>query len=456
MEYKLSFIILVIITSIFGFLFGIFNNTLINKIENNIKQNEENKNIESEISSEKIDTHNDTKKNELLKKSDFFFFYYEEEKIKEKEIEENKYKGTDNAKDKYNEEAKKSETENKEEVRNKEKENEKIKKKETDAKMEEEKMHTIYLGVNIDNKYIYPFLVYITSLMDNRGPYTIYDINIITSKNLRKDYIDKINSLREKYDSKYFKLSLYSLVEDFRGAITNEHISEAAYYRISLPSLLPHVDKLIYTDLDVINFCDLTEMYNLEMKDNIYFKGVLDNPSLTRELKNLGIKVDKYMNSGILLMNLKSIRKNNIERKLRDFIKSHFLDHHDQTAINGACYNNWEILPLKFGVFAESSFENLCKNNEKQDKRYRYNEAELREAYYEPVILHYVGYSKPWDINKNKPLRQYWWYYAKKSGYYDEILSNYHCPKSEAEKLIKSIPSDGGLLRRNYKRDTLI
>ena len=68
--------------------------------------------------------------------------------------------------------------------------------------MEEEKMHTIYLGVNIDNKYIYPFLVYITSLMDNRGPYTIYDINIITSKNLRKDYIDKINSLREKYDSK--------------------------------------------------------------------------------------------------------------------------------------------------------------------------------------------------------------------------------------------------------------
>ena len=96
-----------------------------------------------------------------------------------KEIEENKYKGTDNAKDKDNEEAKKSETENKEEVRNKEKENEKIKKKETDAKMEEEKMHTIYLGVNIDNKYIYPFLVYITSLMDNRGPYTIYDINII-------------------------------------------------------------------------------------------------------------------------------------------------------------------------------------------------------------------------------------------------------------------------------------
>jgi lipopolysaccharide biosynthesis glycosyltransferase len=57
--------------------------------------------------------------------------------------------------------------------------------------------------------------------------------------------------------------------DDFKGAITGSHISLASYYRIALPSLLPDVDKIIYCDADVINFKDLSEMYNLKFRDKI-------------------------------------------------------------------------------------------------------------------------------------------------------------------------------------------
>ena len=45
--------------------------------------------------------------------------------------------------------------------------------------------------------------------------------------------------------------------DNFTNAITSSHISISAYYRIALPSLLPkYINKIIYTDVDVICFGD--------------------------------------------------------------------------------------------------------------------------------------------------------------------------------------------------------
>ena len=243
--------------------------------------------------------------------------------------------------------------------------------------------------------------------------------------------------------------------DDFKGAITGRYISTASYYRIALPSLLPYVDTIIYTDTDVINFADLTEMYNLEFKEDIYLKGTLDNPGLLGELRSFGIRTSRYMNAGILLMNLKSMRKYGIEQKIRKFIKTHYLDHHDQTAINAVCYKNFDILSIKYATFKFNSYENLVEFNERQAKNYRYSETELKQAFYEPTLLHYVGYTKPWDQPGKVAFAEYWWYYAKKTDFYNEILSYYRISKDTIENILKKIPEDGGLLKRNYLKKKL-
>ena len=38
------------------------------------------------------------------------------------------------------------------------------------------------------------------------------------------------------------------------------------------------------------------------------------------------------------------------------------------------------------------------------------------------------------------------------SGFYKEILKNYNINFNEIEILLKQIPKDGGLLKRNYKK----
>ena len=456
MEYQIKFLIIVFASSFFGIIIGILNNDLaLDKQEIKIDTQKQKENIiPSDDNNQKTnETDKNQDKNEIIKNNDFINEDDDEEEKTDK-IEKEKEKISEENTDKKEEQVEK---EKKEEDR---RENEKEKEKENETKIDDithkddkNKINYIHIALTIDNKYIYPLLVFLTSLFDSRANSTFYIIHIMTSKNLRPEYFTKINSLIEKQGKNVSNLTYYNMGDDFRGAITGTHISTAAYYRIALPSLLPHVDKIIYTDTDVLNFCDLSEMYSLEFKDKMYFMGTLDQIGLLNELKLLGIITKKYMNSGILLMNLKGMREDDIEKKIRKFIFSHYLDHHDQTAINGACYDNYEILSFKYATFNFKSFERMVEWNNKQDKLYRYNDLELRQAFYEPRLLHFAGWTKPWDKKYNNINGEYWWYYVKKSGFYDEILKTYGFSKDVIEKKLENIPEDGGLLKRNYRKN---
>ena len=309
----------------------------------------------------------------------------------------------------------------------------------------------IDIGINMDNNYIYPCIVYLTSLLHNRGKSTFYNIHILTNNRTTKESMNKINKIIDKFGNNSADLKYYNVKVDFKGAST-KNFPLAAYYRLSLPSILPNIDKIIYTDVDVINLEDLTEMYNIEFKDNIYFCGILDVISMTRELKQFGIKANKYINAGIMLINLKAMRNDGIERKILEFVTSHFLISADQTAINAVCYENIQILPYKYAIFANDLFKKLVKLNSQQNISYRFNESELSKAFNEPTFFHFYDGHKPWKKSYSQFNRVYWWYYAKMSGFYQEILDFYKFNMSNIEELLKQIPEDGGLLRRNYKK----
>ena len=316
-----------------------------------------------------------------------------------------------------------------------------------------EKYNSIHVALSIDNRVIYQTLVFLTSLFENRSQTTIYDIIIMICDNMNKGHISKINSLKDKYGDKFIKIQFINMKNYFQGTINDNHNPITSYYRIELPSLLPKNDRVIYIDVEVLNFGDLTEMYNLELKNDIYLRGVLGGIELIDDLKSLGINSTKFFNSEIILMNLKSMRINGVENKTKNFINSHNLDNY-QTAINAICYNNWEILPLKYAIFSFNEYEDLVKFYRNKEKRYMYNETELKQGFYHPTLLHYNGSVKPWDkryYSQNKTKGEYWWYYAKLSGFYDEILQNFGFNKNDTDNLIEKIPEDGGLIKNNYK-----
>ena len=309
--------------------------------------------------------------------------------------------------------------------------------------------HKIHVAIDIDNNYIYTGIVYLTSLLNNRAKLTFYTIHVLSSDSFSKNNIDKIKTIVENFGKNHSEVFFYNLGNDFRGAPIS-CFATSAYYRIALPSLLPNIDRVIYTDLDAVNLKDLSEMYNIQFEKDMYISGVLDRVGMIKELEVFGIKTNKYINSGVLLMDLKTMRENSIEKKLRDFIATHAIKTVDQTAINAVCINNTQILPYKYAVFQD--YENLVQINKAQDSMYRVSESELYEAFHNTAILHYPGPNKPWNKNFQYYSRAYWWYYAKMSGFYNDILNYYRYDDKYVEDILKQIPDDGGLLKRNYKK----
>ena len=150
-------------------------------------------------------------------------------------------------------------------------------------------------------------------------------------------------------------------------------------------------------------------------------------------------------------MNLKAMREDSIETKLRKFVSNHTCLFHEQTAINCVCRDNTQKLPYKYNIFAVDFYKLLLLNNQ-QKFQYKYTLTQLKKYFDEPTNFHYVDLDKPWLKNTFKFNRVYWWYYAKMSGFYKEILKHYNFKYDEIESLLKQIPNDGGLLKRNYKK----
>ena len=135
------------------------------------------------------------------------------------------------------------------------------------------------------------------------------------------------------------------------------------------------------------------ELYTLNF-DGKYILGRLDK--MVDELDSLGIYTKTYINCGILLFDLYSLRKYNYVDKFMEYIQKHnnykYLNHHDQTVINYVVRDNIGFLRPKYHMWP---FENISAVIDFNNKlRTQYNITELIQDYYDPFIVHFPGSGK--------------------------------------------------------------
>ena len=412
MEYNKYFSLIIIISSISGILLGVFTNNISdsNEISNDTKysMSESDKNIETKVEDknekEKENNIDTTKENEKGKE------------IKEEEEE------TDG---KNKEEEKKEKNEN-----NKQKnENEKDNSIGTEKIIEEHDKFTgnktiIAVSYATDNKYIYPTIVAMTSLVYYAGPNTFYNIYILHTGDFKEQSKKFLNTVQEKYPDKC-SIFYFNMENKYKGLSLNFRINTPAYYRLSLPELLPDVDRIIWLDGDTIVFDDLTELIKIDMKGNIIM-GFLD--SVPDAIKNFGFKTPTVVCSGVLLMDLNGIRKYGYSKKIEEFISKNRnnLKQQDQTIINVVFQDRIAPIPPKYGIWAWSEKAVAKKHNDKQWPHLKYNETELFEAIDHPAIVHFIWPKPFW----RKPTRfdKEWWDFARLTGYYDDIYNKSPIP----------------------------
>ena len=276
------------------------------------------------------------------------------------------------------------------------------------------RMNTIPIAMATDNNYIMPTIVAMTSILENRNSDTKIDFYMMLSGEVPQDSKNKILSLQKKYLN--CNITLIDMKDKLKELFINKYLTTATYYRLMLPSLLPHLDKVLYLDVDIIVRKDLSELFNYNI-DNFYLSGVLaynGNSKLNRFKWRLNnIKTDFYMqkyggdiykksyiNAGVMVVNLNKMRKDNIEPKLLDCAKSYNFLTHDQCALNMVCYGKILNIPP---IYNTTSVDNDNSNQ---------------------VIVHYLGKDKPWSSPESKNA-DLWWEYAQKTDYFKEIQQKY-------------------------------
>lgn len=255
-----------------------------------------------------------------------------------------------------------------------------------------------------DNNYVYPTIVAMTSILENKNPETKIDFYIMLSGDFDKSSRDKIEFLKNKYEC---SISFIDMKDKLKDLFIDRHITTATYYRLLLPDLLPNLDKVLYMDVDTITQQDLSDLFNINI-DDYYLAGCKDTgilwvlDSCTDYVKQFGKEdcLKNYVSAGILLFNLKKMREDNLLKQFVDVASSHDFECHDQDTLNWVCHDKIKRINK---IFNSTPF--LIENIKNQ------------------VIIHYAA-TKPWNVHKMKHA-DIWWNYAQKSGFATEIKEKF-------------------------------
>lgn len=175
--------------------------------------------------------------------------------------------------------------------------------------------------ISITNKTKEPINCYILTMDVSRIK---EEYTAITDKQI--DFLNMVVKNKNKKNC-INKIDITNLYEMEFGKCKNENAYCTPYTLLRLLiDLIPNMpDKILYLDIDMMANKDISELYNMDIKDFEY--------AAVREKYGSKIIRPDYINAGMLLLNMKKIKETNLLEKARNLIRTKKLLFADQDAI---------------------------------------------------------------------------------------------------------------------------
>lgn len=264
-------------------------------------------------------------------------------------------------------------------------------------------------GLNIcfatDDNYIQHLSAAVASLLVNTQ--SSKNINIVILENgksvskTHKKKMLELSKLNSRANINFVRVDS-SIFEKFP---VNERFSEACFYRFVIPDLFMNLSKMIYLDCDLIVKEDIEKLYEINI-ENYYIAAVQDLVGYSNQKR---LKINKegkyfYCNSGVLLMNLDLLRRENVINKLNDYVQKHKNEivWPDQDVINVVMEKKIKYLDLGWNL-----------QYYMPDTIVDYDYTLFNKAIKNPKIIHFIGDVKPWHLKSNRPYSKEYFKYLK-------------------------------------------
>jgi lipopolysaccharide biosynthesis glycosyltransferase len=176
--------------------------------------------------------------------------------------------------------------------------------------------------------------------------------------------------------------------------IRDTHVSKTSLLKYYIAKVLPNLDKVLYVDSDILVLHDLNSIYKTDITGK-YLAAVKDPSWFFENMHVVELNLDYrgfYFNSGVMLMNLKKIRDDNLLAKLEDYTNNNFRTYMDQDALNVVVENDVVLLPVEANTmnffFEHNDMKTLGNFYNRDWKSYE-------DVFANATILHFASSKKP-------------------------------------------------------------
>ena len=280
-------------------------------------------------------------------------------------------------------------------------------------------MNVVYAS---DNDFAEKLGISMLSLLENNTG--CEDISIyILDGGISEENKASLMETGERYGRTVVFLNVMHLLND---DMKQQRGSVSTFSRLYLSRLLPeNIDKVLYLDCDLLVLKDLEKLYDSDISD-YYCAGVGDCVSESH-LKAIGLNVENnYFNAGVLLVNLKMWREEQVEEKFENFSTKCNNDvlYADQGIINSVLSERSLKLPPEYNCYTaiyDFTYKDLM--TFRKPKRY-YSETEIESAKNDPAIVHFTTSFlslRPWVEGCDHPYVSEWLKYKAMSPWADAL-----------------------------------
>ncbi len=258
--------------------------------------------------------------------------------------------------------------------------------------------------VSSDDNYAQHLGAMLTSLFENFGVDKRDSLRIIVMDGgINSSNKRKLNKVGKKYSSEFDYVTVTE--KPYEKLYLREGFGTAAYYKISIPEIVEE-DKVIYIDSDAIVLDDISELWEVDVSD--YYLAACED-YVDYSYKTYNIEKGDYFNAGVMVINNKKWRRNNVPKKVRRWLTKYdrLTESHDQDAFNITFHKKWLKLHPKW---------NLCSKYFFQTNKVRKIRKDIDKVLAEPSIVHFstwCGCSRPWLYWSKHPYKKEYYRYLR-------------------------------------------
>jgi lipopolysaccharide biosynthesis glycosyltransferase len=255
----------------------------------------------------------------------------------------------------------------------------------------------VSIALAIDDGYVPHFATCVASIAASRGRESVRFFLLqgptLSERSARR--------LRDFVRDHGMELETIPITDDVVASLPPTRLyAPIVWYRLLVPELLPHLDRVLVLDADLLVLQSLRSLYDRDLGNHL-----LAAVGTSTDERVLGLGLDPaapYLNTGVMLMNLEAMRDEKLGPRAIAFGHERNADliFPEQDALNVLAKNRWDRLHPRWNAMSH-----LWLMPENSDLAY--SDLDQESARLSPAIVHFEGFQtvKPWFYRSVHPLR---------------------------------------------------